>query len=334
METRKMMRVTYWGTTGSIPTPLSPQEAKAKVVECLRLVLAQPKPSPLESANNIQSLVERRTPFFTHSTFGGNTTCVEVETADVLAILDAGTGARVLGLDMEKRQAADNGKGIVGHIFLSHMHFDHLTGLPFCQPLYNPANHFTVWGHPDLLDIFQQFLKQKAKWARAIFPPVLEKLQGIKEIKPISPGDKIKLGKTTVRAISLNHLGGSQGYRFDAQGKSFVFATDHEMINGPDKKLARFAQDADLLYLDAQYSLSEYEGSISSQRPGKKGWGHSPMEWALETALMARAKELHLGHREPDRLDTDLAQIEKRLAGMGGTKVRVAIPWEGMEVKI
>jgi ribonuclease BN (tRNA processing enzyme) len=138
----------------------------------------------------------------------------------------------------------------------------------------------------------------------------------------------------------LNHPGGCLGYRFECQGRSFVFCSDHEQTTAPDPTLIQFARGADLLYVDGQYLKSEYTGQtgVMGEAPmARRGWGHSTVEDCVTSALAAGVKQLHLGHREPKRDDADLARVEKYMRQCltaGANACQACIPFEGMSVEI
>ena len=130
-------------------------------------------------------------------------------------------------------------------------------------------------------------------------------------------------------------------------GKRFVFCTDHEHKDVPDRELMAFARGADLLYLDGQYLADEYEGKIGimGEAPlSRRGWGHSSVEACVATAVAAGARVLHVGHREPKRDDSDLARVDLYIqqsmatalqsAGRDPASCRTCIPWEGLTVPI
>jgi len=141
------------------------------------------------------------------------------------------------------------------------------------------------------------------------------------------------IGTTRVRTYALNHPGGCLAFRLENAGRVYVFATDHEHTPGPDAGLGGVRPaGADVLYTEGQYTLAEYEGreGISGDPPApRRGWGHSPVEACVRTAVAAGVKQLHLGHREPppqrrpDRLCGGLRPpLRRRGAGPGGPATR------------
>src|SRR4051794_8652455 len=106
MSAAPAFRITYWGLTGTLSAPLLPEQVTAKVAAAVHHLLEQGRladlrPGP-DSAVAVRRLVEEL-PFPLRSTYGGNTTCVEVRTPDALLVLDCGTGFRDLGRDLDRR---------------------------------------------------------------------------------------------------------------------------------------------------------------------------------------------------------------------------------------
>jgi len=231
--------------------------------------------------------------------FGGNTPCLEIRGKnDELIILDAGTGIRELGETL-----ADDASGI---IIFSHVHWDHIQGLPFFGPLYKGGCSFRLFaqrpgeGNPKE-NILWEFQKPN-------FPTDVTALKGLESVEnlPSSPFDK---GGIRVSYMQINHPDPTQGIRLDEGESSVVYMTDNEAdIDSPDavsmKTLAEFAMNADLIVHDAMY-LPEEIGSY-------KGWGHSTYEESIRLAVAANAKRLALFHHSPGRDDNQVDEIVKR----------------------
>jgi phosphoribosyl 1,2-cyclic phosphodiesterase len=343
--------ITYWGTTGTMAAPLRPPEVTDKLVRVLvelaergRLANLQPGPGLQEAARRaVEEL-----PFPLRSTYGGNTTCVEVQTPDALILLDCGSGFRELGAALEARWRAQGPAATRrAHVLVTHPHIDHTYGTPYFAPYYNPVNQFTVWGSREVLDSLRAVLDPRSALSRLYFPPTYEQLTALRDFREIKAGDGFGIGSTRVTTFPLNHPGGCLAYRLETAGKVFVFATDHEQPEVPDRALAGFARGADLLYTEGQYTLSEYEGreGIAGDPPmPRRGWGHSPVEACVTTAIAADVRELHVGHREPRRGDDDLARVDRyvqllmreelRRAGRAEDSCKVLIPYEGLVVEL
>lgn len=234
--------------------------------------------------------------------FGGNTTCVLFEGPTRTVILDAGTGIRALGKEM----ARDPHLGIDRPCFIafSHFHWDHIQGLPFFQPAYDPRRTFTIsaigrerYG-TDLRSIFETQMQE------AYFPVPLEGM-GAKFEFLQTPEDQLSVEKAFVRVVKHNHPGDAYSYRFqDSEGKVVVFCTDIEHGESVDPRIVELARNADLLIHEGQYTPDEL--------PRHRGWGHSSWAQAVEVAEKARVKQLVVTHHDPDHEDAFLLDVEKQ----------------------
>jgi phosphoribosyl 1,2-cyclic phosphodiesterase len=347
-----VFRIKYWGVTGSTPAPLLPAEVTDKLIHAVRLLAELGQLADLRAGPDLEALVrqrvEQRLPFSVRSTFGGNTTCIEVETPDSLLILDCGTGCRELGhvLEASWQQAGASARRSA-HVLLTHPHIDHTFGMVFFPPLYDPKNHFTLWGSHKTLDALTAMLDPAAPLSRVYVVPTFGHMKGLKAFQAVEAGAEFSIGSTRVRTYALTHPGGCLAYRLENAGRVVVLATDHEQPRVPDVELAAFAHGADLLYTEGQYTLAEYEGreGIGSDPPySRRGWGHSSLEACVATAVAAAVSRLHIGHREPRRDDAGTAQLEQLLRqlvraelhkqGRPAEACQALIPYEGLVVSI
>jgi len=234
--------------------------------------------------------------------FGGNTTCVLLEGPKRTVILDAGTGIRELGKEM----ARDPHLGIDRPCFLafSHFHWDHIQGLPFFGPAYDPRRTFTIsaigrerYGK-DLRSIFEAQMQQD------YFPVTLDGMGANIEFLQ-SAEDCLRVERGFVQVVRHNHPGGAYSYRFeDAEGKVIVFCTDIEHGERIDDRIVDLARGADVLIHEGQYTPEEL--------PSHRGWGHSTWAQAVEVAQLAGVKRLIVTHHDPDHNDAFLLDVEKK----------------------
>jgi phosphoribosyl 1,2-cyclic phosphodiesterase len=239
---------------------------------------------------------------------GGNTSCVEVEHDGYRLILDGGTGLRGLG-DLL-------GAPLEATLLFSHVHWDHIQGLPFFTPAYHPGSNLTVigvdHGEGELAKALQ------AQMQPPTFPVGLELLQGIREFKTVSPTASFEAGPFKVSVTEQTHPNGCAAFRIEAGGRCVVYATDveHGCGMGIDPNLVRLSLHADLLIHDAQYLQEEYAGTAG---PSRKGWGHSTWNEAVQAARLSGADRLALFHHDPGRDDAGVNAIEsaarQRFAG-------------------
>jgi phosphoribosyl 1,2-cyclic phosphodiesterase len=233
------------------------------------------------------------------ATVGGNTACVEVLAGPTRIVLDAGTGLRVLGERIVREPP-----GRI-HLLLSHLHGDHLMGLPFFPPLYRPGNDIAIHsGHePELI---RQVLRRQM--SLPTFPVDLDQVGA--QLSFHARGEEhFAVGEVRVATARLAHPGITLAYRLEYAGRSFVYATDHEHGSPADGRLVELARGADLMILDAQYTPEEYAGEGG---PAKRGWGHATYVAAAELGRAAEVKVLALFHHDPARSDGEVAVIEDR----------------------
>jgi phosphoribosyl 1,2-cyclic phosphodiesterase len=259
--------------------------------------------------------------------YGGNTSCVQLELADgTVVVLDAGTGARELGL----RLAAD--PPAVIHLLLTHLHLDHLEGLGFFRPLWTSGVELHVWGPASPL------MSLRERVARYLSPPLFP-MQLADVAANVTfhdvPEQPWSIGTARFSAEPVLHPGPTVGYRVEENGSSLTYIPDHEPAFGheldgrsPDWISGwQLARDANVVIHDAQYTEHEYEE--------KTGWGHSSVADAVAFARIANAGRLVLFHHDPMHSDDELERLRERAHelwdGNGGGP---ELAYEGMEITL
>ena len=237
--------------------------------------------------------------------FGGNTSCVEVRTAaDTLVIIDCGSGLHGLG-----QALAAAHKPLMGHVLISHTHWDHIQGIPFFAPFFEPGNEWNLYAPKGLGPSLQDTLAGQMQYT--YFPVRLDQMGAKIRYSELTEG-VFQIGDVTVRTQYMNHTALTLGFRLEADGVALVYASDHEPFSrqlasgkgemvGQDRQHCRFLAGADLVIHDAQFTLSEYGD--------KAGWGHSTVEYAVAVCKSAGAARLALTHHDPLRTDQSLDQI-------------------------
>jgi phosphoribosyl 1,2-cyclic phosphodiesterase len=316
--------VRFWGTRGSIPVAMTSAEVQRKLVTALVAAAGR----GLDTAGKARAFVESELDFAVSHTFGGNSSCVQLETDGSDHVLcDLGSGARAFGNALF---ATRGPSGHRFHVFMSHPHWDHIMGFPFFMPAYLPGNHVTIYGCHDTLE--EAFRRQNAAPS---FPVDFSRMAARIEFVRLEPERSYDISGLRVRAKRQRHGGDSYGYRIEQRGQVVVYSTDSEhKQDDPEevKAFVEFFRDADLVIFDAQYSLAD---AISV----KEDWGHSSNVVGVEMCQLARARRLCLYHHEPIFDDERIARLlaeTRRLEEITRTdhRVEVLAAYDGLEIAL
>jgi phosphoribosyl 1,2-cyclic phosphodiesterase len=256
---------------------------------------------------------------------GGNTSCVELLLDDgTVIVLDAGTGIRDLGDDLVERGVRRI------HLLLTHLHLDHVEGLRFFAPLFDPKVTVDVWGPPSTVGSLEDSI------ARTFSPPLFPIDLGVVPAQVAfhdAPRQPWNVESALVTAALVVHPGPTLGYRIEADGSSVAYVPDHEpALTGIEERPsdwisgAAIAEGVDVLLHDAQYFEDEYAERI--------GWGHSSVTDTIAYAQALGVGRLVLFHHEPHHSDDVLSGLEERAQDLirqdGG---RSTLAREGMVVE-
>ena len=272
--------------------------------------------------------------------YGGNTASVEVCAGKHTIVLDAGTGVIPLGRALARTKRA-------GEILLlfSHLHHDHTQGFPFFIPAYIPGARLHIYGPDGTHESMKNVLERNQ--SSETFPIGLREMASSKDIQALRESQVIVWDEDGVRVAesalgvsedavlirihkSYAHPGGVFVYRITWRGKSVVYATDTEGYVGTDKRLVKFAKDADLLIHDAQY-LDEHYGGQLEGFPATQGFGHSTVTMACEVAASARVGQLVLFHHDPSYSDDVIAGMENTAKTLFAESTSA---YEGLEINL
>jgi phosphoribosyl 1,2-cyclic phosphodiesterase len=251
---------------------------------------------------------------------------LETGGADYL-VCDMGSGLRPLG---QAAMAQRAGKAQTFHIFMSHLHWDHIMGLPFFVPAFIPGNRVVIYGSH--LELEAALRRQQEPPS---FPVDFSIFDAKMEFVHLEPGTRYEIAGVGVTTMLQRHTGDSYGYRFESQGKVVVYSTDSEHPLSDPTHTARFVQffhDADLVIFDGMYSLAD---AISV----KADWGHSSNIVGVELCQMARAKHLVLFHHEPANNDATLEGLLKEARRFeeltrGDHALKVSAAYDGLEIDL
>lgn len=247
------MRVRFWGVRGSIPSPLTSEQVQGKIVAAIQRITVEDVASIEAKERFLASL-----PKYIFGTVGSNTACVEVETnSGEILIFDAGTGIRELGISLTNRVGYS--KPSTYHLFFSHFHWDHIQGLPFFNPAFDPKNKIIIYATKKDA---KRFLEEQMKYP--YFPISMLGDDGFNaeiEFKYIGPEEKyISIGDVQIGWHRVRHPGGCTSYSVIEDGKKVIYSTDTElkMRDFEDKNdNVEYYSGAKMLIIDAQYTLQD-----------------------------------------------------------------------------
>jgi phosphoribosyl 1,2-cyclic phosphodiesterase len=316
------MIIRFWGTRGSIPVALTTPEIERKLVAALVQAVGRNLGTP----DKARAFVRNDLGFAISHTFGGNSSCVEIDTGGREYVLcDLGSGARVFANHVLASQGAS---GHTFQVFMSHVHWDHIMGFPFFTPAYVTGNRIRIHGCHTVLE--EAFRRQNAAPS---FPVDFSRMGATIEFVRLEPGREYEIADLRVRAMLQRHSGDSYGYRFEKDGKVVVYSTDSEHKQDDPaeaKAFVEFFREADLVIFDAMYSLAEATSV-------KEDWGHSSNVVGVELCQIARAKHLCMFHHEPILDDERIAAVlgeTRRLEEITRRdhRLEISAAWDGMEI--
>ncbi len=276
--------------------------------------------------------------------YGGNTSCIEVRAGGEIIILDAGTGLRALG---QALMAEFKDQPLNLTLLLSHTHWDHIQGLPFFLPIYEPRCHLRILGFEGARKGLVNVLSGQME--SPYFPVPFGELPSNVEIEELKDMN-FQVGSVRVQAWFANHPGICVGYRLFTDEGSVAFFPDNEpycrhqgttataptksqaslaFARGEEQKTIEFLRGTDVLVLDTQYDCDEYKDHV--------GWGHGCVDDGLAIAMQAGVKQLFLFHHDPDHDDDKLDRMAahaRELVAAQKSSLHVDIAREGDVVEL
>ncbi len=256
--------------------------------------------------------------------YGGNTSCTEVSEEGWALVLDGGSGMR---------QSNSGNKAVNKRvdILLTHLHLDHIQGLGFFKPLFDPGMEVHIWGPASSAQTLHSRLSRYL--SPPLFPVHIRELPCQLSLHEID-NSEFEIGPFTIQSRYVIHPGPTVGFRVAGRHAVFTYIPDHEPALGRNGMLndrkwisgIDLASGADLLLHDAQYSSQEYKT--------KMGWGHSSMEDALIFASLAEVRYLLLAHHDPSHTDAQLSEMLVDLKKRNNCSFPYELGAEGMEIEL
>lgn len=321
------MQIRFWGTRGSLPVAPHASTVAEKVAQALLAAGGR----SFESEDAARSFVKDELEFAVGHTYGGATSCVEIDLGSgAFIVCDMGSGLREFGLDSLRRCNVD-GRPQEYHFFLSHLHWDHIMGFPFFVPSFLEGAKIVIHaGHADAEEALRRQQEEIS------FPVPFDWLKADFTFVTLETGQEYPIGDVTVSVMEQHHSHSSFGYRFrDAEGKVAIYSTDSEhKIDRMDGEadVVQFFGDADLVVCDTMYSLAD---SVSM----KEDWGHSSNIVAVDLCHEARAHRLALFHHEPTYSDADIQRMHEETIRYEeltreGSPLEVICAYDGLCVEV
>jgi phosphoribosyl 1,2-cyclic phosphodiesterase len=313
------MNIHFWGVRGSIPTPIPPSRIKSKI----SAIVEQITPDDIINAESRERFLAGLPPWL-FGTVGGNSPCVSIDFGNPndCIVFDCGSGLRELGMSQitEKRKISNY------HIFLSHFHWDHIQGLPFFGPGYNPSVKMDFYSPVEDIETIMG-----GQMLHPYFPVSLSVMGSRKTFNTIKK--EVNIQGRTVSFKKMNHPGDSYAYCINENGKRIIYSTDTELTANDFMKTEEntaFFKDADLIVVDCQYTLGE---AIE-----KYNWGHSAFSLAVDFVANWGIKHMVMFHHDPSYDDHKLYGILQSakwyLERMNIKDIELTLAYEGLELSI
>jgi anti-anti-sigma factor len=320
------MRIRFWGTRGSIPTAPDGRLIRAKVKKALQTANGR----RFDREEEIERFIDESLDFPTRFGYGGDSSCVQIEGTGEFMVCDMGSGLRRFGQQIMKDHGPNQPK--VYHFFMSHLHWDHIMGFPFFAPAYIPGNTIHIYGGHDLPVLKEAFRRQQSA---PCFPVDWDQLGARISFTHLDVNQWYEINGFRVKLILQGHRWDSYGYRFEKDGKTFVYSTDAEHKEKDEKEtgaVVEFFRDADLVVFDAMYSLADM---ITI----KEDWGHSSNIVGVDLCLRAKVKHYCMFHHEPIYSDETLYTILQETKRYGeiireGRSLQISTAYDNWEIDV
>lgn len=284
------MRAKFWGVRGSLPSPVSPADTKARIKAALEGFFEGGHKSKNDIDRYMAGLPVERS-----GGFGGNTPSCEVITDTTSVIVDGGSGIRRKGLELLDGPCG-NGKGEI-HLLLTHLHWDHIMGLPFLAPIFIKGNSIHVYAvQPEAEESL------RALFRKPNFPVPYDDLGAELIYHRLKPRKPSTIGDLTFTPYQLDHPDPCWGFRFEHEGRSLAYCVDTECTRVSNADLGEdlpMYQNVHTMIFDAQYTLKE---AIT-----RASWGHAAATIGLNLAMRNGIERVIFMHHDPSATDSKIA---------------------------
>lgn len=258
--------------------------------------------------------------------FGGNTSCVLVSVPDEDPIvLDLGTGLRGLGLDLMAKAELSQPEPMSITALVTHLHWDHVQGLPFFAPILRDGCEMSIIGPPQVGSGLERAVREFMR--PPLFPVSIDTLPGQLTFTE-STNRTFAVGSASITAFPVPHVGATNGYRIDSGLGSVAYLPDHQQPtldpNVVPADVVRSCHGVDVLIHDSQYSAAEFAS--------RSDWGHCTAEFAVAMATASEAKRLVLFHHDPTHDDMWIKESVQRAQDIAPDGMTVLAASEGLSL--
>lgn len=285
------LKISFWGCTGSIPSPINSDQLKHKLAETLWAA----NEVKFTDKQSVRDFIEQL-PFHQFGTYKGNTNCIEIHQSNAVSVLcDAGSGLKAYTENLP-----DNPEPRTYHIFLTHLHWDHIQGLPFFKPAYQRGNKIVIHSlHRDAEKALRQLFDVP------YFPINFDALNAEIKFDIQEEGACFEVESLKIKTLRQDHPNDSWAFRFEQGGEAVVVSTDcqhtSEAVEDLNYPFLKFYEQADILVFDGQFAHNQATEKNNT-------WGHSDITTAVNFATRAKVKQLVITHHEPANNDTTIHQ--------------------------
>ncbi len=254
-------------------------------------------------------------PFSDRMSYGGNTSCMSAEWEEQMAVFDGGTGLMALGKRLgEEANLGTRRRDQPIHIFIGHLHLDHIVGIPLFPCLFWNGARLHFYGPGEEKGAFRK--KLRTMMGHPYWPVSIDQVPARITWHDTVDGDVWELPRgARVRVMKSSHPDGCVLFRLEREGQSVVYGLDCELGGaGTDfwNRYREFAKNCSLLVFDSPYGEEEY--------PSYRGFGHSYWQQGIRMAGECRAGRLVISHHDWGRTDGELRAMEQEAVSFGKSR--------------